>query len=86
MADGSISNGSSTVNHSITKVSSLARDDTGKYIPARALDLLPEVLPILHVFLSGKMREADEQVKNGDPKAETLYYPLGMLSMLDNVR
>lgn len=34
----------------------------------------------MHLFLSGKMKEADAAVKQGDPKAETLYYSLGELS------
>lgn len=64
----------------ITKVSSLARDSNGVYVPAKALELIPEVAPILDLFLSGQMKEADEKVKNGDPKAETLYYALGQSS------
>jgi hypothetical protein len=58
-------------------VSTIARDSKGKYVPERALELIPEVAPILHLFLSGKMKEAEDGVKSGDPKAETLYYPLG---------
>lgn len=60
------------------RVSTLARDSKGNYVPERALELIPEVTPILHLFLSGKMKEAEDAVKSGDPKAETLYYPLGM--------
>lgn len=60
-----------------TGISKAARDANGKYVPARALELIDEVTPILHVFLSGKMAEADAAVKAGDPKAETLYYALG---------
>ena len=63
----------------ITLVSGLARDKNGVYVPSRALELIPEVIPILHTFLSGNMKEADEQVKNGDPKGETLYYALGTM-------
>lgn len=61
-----------------TVVSSVARDKDGVYVPSRALELIPEVTPILHMFLSGQMREADEKVKNGDPASETLYYSIGM--------
>lgn len=58
-------------------VTTAARDSKGKYVPDRALELISEVAPILHLFLSGKMKEADDAVKQGDPKAETLYYSLG---------
>jgi hypothetical protein len=61
-----------------TAVSSVARDKGGVYVPSRALELIPEVIPILHMFLRGQMREADEMVKNGDPASETLYYSIGM--------
>ncbi|KAF8312368.1 hypothetical protein DL93DRAFT_2115004 [Clavulina sp. PMI_390] len=59
-------------------VSFAARDSDGKYIPTRALETLPEVTPILHLFLSGKMKEAEDAVRSGDPANETLYYSLGM--------
>ncbi|KAF8313294.1 uncharacterized protein EI90DRAFT_594776 [Cantharellus anzutake] len=59
------------------QVSNLARDQSGAYVPSRALELIPEIVPILHTFLSGDMKEADEQLKNGDPRGETLYYSLG---------
>lgn len=67
-------------------VSTVARDSKGKYVPERALELIPEVTPILHLFLSGKMKEAEDAVKSGDPKAETLYYPLGMCSEVASVK
>lgn len=60
-----------------TGITGCARDSKGKYVPAQALELIPEVTPILHLFLSGKMAEADAAVKAGDPKTETLYYALG---------
>ena len=58
-------------------VSALARDGKGNYVPDRALEIIPEVTPILHMFLNGKMKEADDALKAGDPRVETLYYALG---------
>lgn len=58
-------------------VSASARDSKGNYIPERALEIIPEVTPIFHLFLNGKMKEADDALKAGDPRVETLYYALG---------
>jgi hypothetical protein len=68
-------NGNGTVQ---TVVSVVSRDENGVYIPARALELISELAPILNMFLSGQMREAEEKAKNGDPLSETLYYTMGM--------
>ncbi|KAG8909024.1 hypothetical protein FRB99_000127 [Tulasnella sp. 403] len=47
------------------------------YHHSQALDDLPFIRNILHMFLAGRMLEAEEQCNKSDPKAERLYTSSG---------